>query len=288
MPSVSRSTDISPLARVMRRVDAAVDGEPGRDTCATGFPSIDKWLGGGVRRGDLVVLGGDVQSGKSALALAIALRMAQQGIAATFFTYEMSHERVMERALAIEGRARVDDLRRGSLDDFTRAGVGAAAVRFREAVPDVASFPPGGGVEALVADIRRAAESHVVIVGALQGLAGSTRNQDEELAAAVRILKALAIELDLAIVLTCQLPALQAERADPRPVLDDFGIQGAVKQHADVVLAIFREEMYRPGYGVEGATELLVRKNRNGQVGYVDLFFYKQWMRFEDMLDPDR
>ena len=61
-----------------------------------------------------------------------------------------------------------------------------------------------------------------------------------------------------------------------------------MKQHADVVLAIFREEMYRPGYGVEGATELLVRKNRNGQVGYVDLYFYKQWMRFEDMLDPDR
>lgn len=272
----------------MRRVDRAADGDHGRDAYATGFPSIDKWLGGGVRRGDLVVLGGDVQSGKSALALAMALRMAQQGIPAVFFTSEMSHERVMERALAIEGRARVDDLRRGSLDDFTRSGVGAAAVRFREAVPVVAAFPPGGGVEALSADIRRTPNAHVVIVDSLQGLAGSTRAQDEELAAAVRILKALAIDLDLALVLTCQLPQLEVGRADPRPVLDDFGVQGAVKQHADVVLAIFREEMYRPGYGVEGATELLVRKNRNGNVGYVDLYFYKQWMRFEDMLDPDR
>src|SRR5512140_17016 len=150
---VSRPTDISPLARVMRRVDAAADGDPGRDAYATGFPSIDKWLGGGVRRGDLVVLGGDVQSGKSALALAIALRMAQQGTPAVFLTSEMSHERVMERALAIEGRARVDDLRRGSLDDFTRAGVGAAAVRFREAVPVISSFPPGASIEALAADI---------------------------------------------------------------------------------------------------------------------------------------
>lgn len=288
MVGVSRSTDISPLARVMRRVDAAADGEPGRDTYPTGFPSIDKWLGGGVRRGDLVVLGGDVQSGKSALALAMALRLAQANMPTLFFTCEMSHERVMERALAIEGRARVDDLRRGSLDDFTRSKVGAAAVRFREAVPVIASFPPGGGVEALAADIRRADDARVVIVDSLQGLAGSTRSTDEELSAAVRILKALAIELDVALILTCQLPALQVERADPRPVLDDFGLQGAVKQHADVVLAIFREEMYRPGYGVEGATELLVRKNRNGQVGYVDLFFYKQWMRFEDMLDPDR
>jgi replicative DNA helicase len=272
----------------MRRVDAAADGDPARDAHATGFPSIDKWLGGGVRRGDLVVVGGDVQSGKSALTLAMALRMAQLGTPAVFFTSEMSHERVMERALAIEGRARVDDLRRGKLDDFTRAGVGAAAVRFREAVPVIAPFPPGGGIEALMTDIRRAGDARVVLVDSLQGLAGSSRAQEEELAAAVRMLKALAIELDIALVLTCQLPHLSPDRADPRPVLDDFGVQGAVKQHADIVLAIFREEMYRPGYGVEGATELLVRKNRNGNVGYVDLFFYKQWMRFEDMLDPDR
>lgn len=285
---MSRPTDISPLARVMRRVDRAADGEPGHDTHPTGYPSIDKWLGGGVRRGDLVALGGDVQSGKSALALAIALRMAQLETPVVYFTSEMTHERVMERALAIEGRARVDDLRRGSLDDLTRAGVGAAAVRFREAIPAIAAFPPGGGVEALAAEIRRTPGLQVAIVDSLQGLAGSIRSQDEELAAAVRMLKALAIELNIAVVLTCQLPDLKADRADPRPVLDDFGVQGAVKQHADVVLAIFREEMYRPGYGVEGATELLVRKNRNGQVGYVDLFFYKQWMRFEDMLDPDR
>lgn len=63
---------------------------------------------------------------------------------------------------------------------------------------------------------------------------------------------------------------------------------GAVKQHADVVLSIFREEMYRPGGGVEGATELIVAKNRNGPTGFVDLYFYRRWMRFEDLLDPDR
>jgi replicative DNA helicase len=60
-----------------------------------------------------------------------------------------------------------------------------------------------------------------------------------------------------------------------------------VKQHADVVLNIYREEMYRPGGGVEGATELLVAKNRNGATGYVDLYFYHKHLRFEDMLDPD-
>jgi replicative DNA helicase len=55
-----------------------------------------------------------------------------------------------------------------------------------------------------------------------------------------------------------------------------------------VVLGIYREEMYRPGHGVEGATELIVAKNRNGPTGFVDLFFYARWLRFEDMLDPER
>ena len=57
---------------------------------------------------------------------------------------------------------------------------------------------------------------------------------------------------------------------------------------ADIVLGIYREEMFQPDSGVDGATELLVLKNRNGNLGYVDLYFYKQWLRFEDMLDPDR
>ena len=54
------------------------------------------------------------------------------------------------------------------------------------------------------------------------------------------------------------------------------------------MLGVYREEMYAPAGGVEGATELLICKNRNGSTGYVDLYFYKQWLRFEDMLDPDR
>jgi len=79
-----------------------------------------------------------------------------------------------------------------------------------------------------------------------------------------------------------------AKRPNARPALDDFGHLGAIKQHADVVLGLYREEMYNPGHGVDGATELIVLKNRNGPTGFVDLYFYRRWMRFEDMLDPDR
>jgi len=284
---MSRPTDISPLARLVRRLDAASDGEDAGDSRATGFPSIDKWLGGGVRLGDLVVLGGEVGSGKSSLALAMALRMAQAGTRAAFVTHEMSVERVMERALAIEARSRIDDFRQGTLDEFARAAVGAAAVRLRDRAPDFRTLP-SGGTDALAAALRSTAGLQVAFIDPLQALVTGARSQDEELAVALLSLKALAIELGMAIVVVSHLRASPAGRADRRPTLDDFGALDAVKQHADIVLGVFREELFHPDPGVNGATELLVLKNRNGGTGYVDLYFYKQWLRFEDMLDPER
>lgn len=281
-----RHSDISPLSRVIRRIDAAQDGEPLADGVATGFPSIDRWLGGGLRAGDLVVLGGEVGSGKSALALAMALRMAEIGHAVQFRTGEMTVERVMERVLAIEGRTRVDDLRQGSLDDVTRAGVGAAAVRYRESLPEVLTLGLDGVAE-LRSELVRA-RPRVLIVDPLQWLAMGMGGDDAAMAAAVTALKGLALEQGITVITTAGLPTGLHERADPRPTLSDFGARGAIQQHADVILALYREEMYAPGSGVEGATELLIRKNRNGATGYVDLYYYKQWLRFEDLLDPDR
>ena len=282
---MARSTDISPLSKVLARADAVADGAQSPDTIATGFPSLDRMLGGGMRRGDLVVLGGDVGSGKSAFALAVAMRAAQQRVRVTMFSGEMSTDRLHERALAIEGRVRVDDLRQGVTSDVARASVGAAAVRLRDTFPRLDVLPMGG-VGALV-DRLEGSELDVVVIDSLQWLAQGARASDEELSDAVRRLKALAIAQHLAIFTTAQLPHLTA-RDDRRPQLDDFGAMGAVKHHADVVLALFREDMYDRRREIEGATELLVRKNRNGSTGYVDLYFYAQWMRFEDMLEPDR
>src|SRR2546422_420018 len=188
------------LESLVTRVDQQRPGEITGDTIPTGFASVDRLLGGGLRRRDLVVLGGDIGAGKSAFAL-------------------------------------------GVLD-------------------------------------------YLQLVPAPTGATRST--QDEEVALVLRQLKALALERQVALLVAAQLPHFDAKREDPRPALDDFGHLGAVKQHADVVLAIFREEMYNPGGGVEGATELLVAKNRNGPTGFVDLYFYRRWMRMEDMLDPDR
>jgi replicative DNA helicase len=282
---MTRITDVSPLGRVMRRVDAVSDGAPAADTIPTGFPSLDRALGGGARRGDLIVIGGDVGVGKSALALAIALRAAQNGHASTFFTGEASIERVIERALAIEGRARIDDIRGGTLDEATRAALGAAAVRLRDRMADVFGLP-GTGIDALALELRSLPDAALVVIDPLQSLAVGSTTQDEQLAHAVREVKRAAVELNIAVVLTAHAPYLVPTRADPRPTLGDLGALGAPQQHADVVLGLFREELYPALQGAEGATELAILKNRNGPCGiYVDLYFYKQWVRFEDMAE---
>ena len=282
---MARSSDISPISQVLVRADAVAEGAESPDTVATGFPSLDKILGGGVRRGDLVGIGGDVGSGKSAFSLAIAMRVAQRRQRVAFYSGEMASDRLLERALAIEGRVRVDDLRQGIPNDIARASVGAAAVRLRDQMPRLETLPPGG-IPALLSAIE-GDTLDLLIIDSLQWLASGVRSTDEELADAIRRLKSLALERRIAILTTAHLPNLTA-RDDRRPQLDDFGALGSVKQHADVVLGLFREDMYDRRREIEGATELLIRKNRNGGTGYVDLYFYAQWMRFEDMVDPDR
>jgi replicative DNA helicase len=279
----------SPAELVVARMDSRqADGASG-DTVPTGFPSIDRLLGGGIRRQDLVVLAGDVGSGKSSLALAIALRAARLGQPVAYLSGEMSEERVMERALALEGRIAVDRLRSGDLDDISRSSVGAAALRLRD-LPFMVRALSGEQFAEIPAALDTVPRRTLLVVDDLQ-LAGcpvADTTGDERTALTVRALKNVALEQDVALLVVAQLPRLEQGRADPRPTLDDLGGLGVVKQVADVVLAVYREEMYRPNAGVEGAVELIIGKNRNGPTGYLDLYFYRQWLRFEDLLDPDR
>jgi replicative DNA helicase len=276
------------LTNLIRQVDALERGETPPDTVPTGFPSVDRLLGGGLRRRDLIVLGGDVGSGKSSLALAMALRAADTGRRVAFCSGEMDEDRLLERALAIESRTPIDDIRSGKLTDEVRAAVGAAAVRIRD-LP-LTFHPLAGSSLKEALEPAWVVDPSLVMVDYLQLLppAADHASRDECGAAALRALKATALDRRVACFTVAQLPHHSARRDDPRPTLDDFGVLGAVKQHADVVLAIYREEMYRPGGGVEGATELLLAKNRNGPTGFVDIYFYQRWMRFEDMLDPDK
>jgi replicative DNA helicase len=274
-------------AGVVGRLDDTRSGVPNPDTVATGFPGIDRILGGGLRRRDLVVLGGDVGAGKSSLALGIALRVAARGERAVFLSTEMDEERLYERALAIDARVRLNDIRRGDLGDEARAALGAGAVRLRDQ-PLIPIPTAGLDLEALLRHVREEGAA-LTVVDYLQALPpAGAGTQDEQTAAAVRMLKDAAASGDTALLLAAQLPRHNPKRRDLRPSLDDFGALGAVKFHADVVLGLYREEMYQAWRGLEGATELIVAKNRHGATGFVDLFFYREWMRFEDMLDPDR
>ncbi len=275
----------NPLESLVRRVDAAQSGTPAPDTVTSGFPSLDRMLGGGFRRKDLIILAGDVGSGKSALGLGMAIRAARAGVQTLFLSGEMSQERVMERALAQEGKASIDDLRQGRIDAATRASVGAAAVRLRDS-PLMVRELLGSGFDEVNGALDVVPPRALAVVDSLQ-LTPPPRpaaRLDERVALTVRALKGLAVELNLTVVALAQLPRHRARRADPRPTLDDLGALGSIKQNADLVLAIYREEMYRPGQGVEGATELIVAKNRNGPTGFVDLFFYPRYLRFEDMV----
>ncbi len=272
---------------IVSRVDAARSGATPTDTVPSGYPSLDRVLGGGFRRQDLVILAGDTGSGKSALALGIAIRSALAGMPAVYCSGEMTEERLMERALAMEGRAPVDDLRSGRLADATRAALGAAAVRLRD-LPLIFRRLSGGSFEEVAACAEIIPRRALVVVDPLQMVEppspGATLEESEALA--IRALKAMALERNLTVLALSRLQHF-TRREDPRPTLDDLGAAGAARQHADIVLALYREEMYQPGTGVEGATELLLAKNRNGPGGFVDLYFYRRWLRFEDMLDPD-
>lgn len=272
---------------LVARIDAMAPGAPAPDTVPSGFLSLDRVLGGGFRRQDIVILAGDVGSGKSALALGIAIRAARAGVPTLYLSGEMSPDRLRERALALEGKASVDDLRQGRLDPAARAAVGGAAHRLRD-IPLLLRPLLGETFDEVREALDIAPPRTLLVVDSLQ-LAPSPRpaaRLEERVALAMRALKAVAVDRDLTVLATAQLPRHRAARPDPRPTLDDLGGVGTIKQNADLVLAIYREEMYRSRQGVEGATELIVAKNRNGPTGFVDLFFYAQWLRFEDMLDP--
>ena len=268
-------------------VPTALAGEASGPSVTTGYPSLDSLLGGGLRRGDLVVLAGDAGVGKSALALAMTLRSAASGQAAAYLTGEMSTARVMERALAIEGRVRVDDLRRGGLDDVAHSGVAAAAIALRRRSPFFEDLRDAG-VTGVSDFLAQHLGIDLTVVDPIQSLTRGVLPVEEEVADIARRLKELAMRRSTVIVAVSGLRESAIGRTDERPSLRDLGGLGALRHQADVVLGLYREELYQPSPHIEGATELAVLKNRSGPTGLVDLYYYKQWLRFEDMVEPGK
>src|SRR6266511_2456349 len=215
------------LESLVQRVDAQRPGDVTGDTIPTGFGSVDRMLGGGLRRRDLVVLGGDIGAGKSALALGIALRVAQQELGVAFLSGEMDEERLMERALAIEGRVAVDELRAAKMNDQMRAGIGAAAVRLR-GLPLTILPLAAPDLETAFERLAPLRDLALVVVDYLQLVpapaSGARGPQDEELAQVLRRLKAVALERQVALLVVAQLPDRKSTRLNSSHVKISYAV----------------------------------------------------------------
>lgn len=278
---MSHDSDISPLTRVVARLDRTAAGDDASDLIPTRFPSIDRAIGGGFRRGDLIVMGGDDSAGSSALSLAIALRVDHRALV---LSSEMTPDRVYERALALAARVPMENLRMGTVSEEERVRLAATALEMRDRAPVVETFLHGG-LANLTKAVDATPEAALVIVDSLEGLLDRDHTPEEALSYAVIALKRLALARHVAILLTTHLPALDRDRRDRRPRLTDFGLGGTVGALADLVLGLYREEMYDFDHGVSGGAELLILKNRDGAKGYVDLYFDARYGRFEDVLE---
>lgn len=283
---MTHDSDISPLTRLIGRLDRAATGDVDQGIVPSMFPSLDRAVGGGFRRGDLIVLGADDSAGASSLALAIALRCAGRPL---FLTGEMRPERAYERALAMAAQVPLDTIRLGVISEAERTRLAAAAVALRERAPIVETMLDGGmaAVErAVVAAVGAAGGVPLVVVDPIEALLDREAGHAEALGFALLALKRLALLHDCALLVTSHLHLLDRTRLDRRPRLTDFGFGGAVGIHADVVLGLYREELYEVAdLGVTGGAELLVLKQRDGARGYVDLYFDARYGRFEDVLE---
>jgi replicative DNA helicase len=144
-----------------------------------------------------------------------------------------------------------------------------------------------GGTDALWTAHDRERSAPLVIVDGIESLLARDFETADALAGVLLELKRFALERNVVVLALSHLPALDRTRPDKRPRLSDFGARGAAGVHADIVLGLFREEMYDGDIAVTGAAELSLLKHRDGALGYVDLYFTAKWLRFQDVLDPD-
>ena len=298
----------SRYTRVVERLDQRRDNGSDDSLIPLGFPGIDRMIGGGVHAGELIIIAGDCGSGTSSLLTAIALRSAALQASrdssrehtadddlntlprVLIMTGELPLDRAYARVLGIASRVPSSALRAGEIDDISRARLSATAGDLRESGPIIELLE--GGPAAVSATLDRMRSVQLVLLDGLEGLHDAARStgldRDDALAEVILSLKRLAITHDVALVATAHLPQTIRDRNDRRPRLSDLGARGAVGVHADVVLGVFREELYERDHGVAGAAEVILLKHREMPPAYADLYFDAELLLFEDVMDPDR
>lgn len=255
----------------------------------TGFIDLDEKTAG-FQRSDLVIIAGRPSMGKTAFALNIAQyasMYAEPRCPVAVFSLEMSKEQLVTRLLCSEARVDASRLRTGHLLEGEWEKVMHGAEKLFEAQLFIDDTPAISVLE-MRAKARRLKAEHdigMIVVDYLQLMrgGGAQESRQQEISEISRSLKALAKELSVPVVALSQLNRGLESRTDKRPMMSDLRESGAIEQDADVIMFVYRDEVYnKDNPDVRGKAEIIIGKQRNGPIGTVNLTFLGEFTRFEN------
>jgi replicative DNA helicase len=287
---------VYPLSEVIkdsfRTIEELYDRKERISGVPTGFINLDQYTSG-LQPSDLIIVAGRPSMGKTAFALDMARNAATQAeIPVLIFSLEMSRQQLATRMLCSEARVDAHRLRSGYIGERDWPRLTSAAGVLSEA-PIYIDDSPAMSVLQMRAKARRLKADRglgLVVVDYLQlmsGRSGADR-REQEISEISRSLKALAKELHLPVIALSQLNRKVEDRTDKRPVMADLRESGAIEQDADVILFIYRDEMYDENSKQKGIAEIIIGKQRNGPSGVrVNLAFLNQYTRFENLAGSD-
>jgi replicative DNA helicase len=257
----------------------------------SGYSRLDE-ITAGLQPSDLIVVAARPSMGKTAFALNMAMRAAiQENVPVAVFSLEMSTEQLVMRMLCSWGRVDLAHLRQGWLGDEEWVNLHRAADILGKAPIYIDDTPGLTPLELQARSRRLKAEAGLglIVVDYLQLMRAGRRidSREQEISEISRSLKALAKEHHVPVVALSQLNRKVEERGDKRPLLSDLRESGAIEQDADVIMFIYRDEVYdkRPDNPRKGTAEIIVGKQRNGPTGVAHLAYIGPYTSFEE-LDP--
>ncbi|MEI6079437.1 MAG: replicative DNA helicase [bacterium] len=261
---------------------------------STGYKDIDE-LTGGFKPGQLIIIAARPSMGKTALAMNFARNSAiRHNNAIAVFSLEMSKEEVLGRLIGSEARIDITRLTSGRIEENEWGKLTDAASRLSETmiyIDDTSALTPGE----IRSRCRRIKAQHgkldMVIIDYLQLMRGSTnsksQNREQEIADISRTLKALAKEMEVPVIALSQLNREVDKRTDKRPFLSDLRESGAIEQDADMIIFLYRDEVYHKETEWKGVAEIIISKNRSGPQGNIKLTWLSRYTSFENYVEGD-
>ncbi len=277
------------LAKAIDRVDTLYHSGQTITGLVTGYHDLDEFTAG-LQPADLVIVAGRPSMGKTMFGMNIAEHAAlQSGKPVLVFSMEMPGDALAMRMISSLGRIDQHRLRTGKLKEEDWPRIHSTVSLLSDTplfIDDTAALSPAE----LRARARRLARETgqlgLIVVDYLQLMQsqGFKENRTAEISEISRTLKALAKELEVPIIALSQLNRGLEQRADKRPVMSDLRESGAIEQDADVILFIYRDEVYNEDSREKGVAEIIIAKQRNGPIGKLKLTFLGQYMRFENYI----